>query len=172
MIWIKILRSLVKTLNSDGTPGQVALGFVLGSMMGLTPLFTLQHLVIIVVVTLTNVSFPAAMLGWLAFVPVGFLVDPGLDALGAFLLLDTTALHGAWERAANTPILALSDLNNTVTLGSLAAWVVLSVPMFYLVRWAVARYRSTVYERWKKSKWFKAVKSSKLYDIYRLFQPG
>ena len=39
MYWaIKFIQSLVKALNSEGTPGQIAAGIALGACFGLTPL--------------------------------------------------------------------------------------------------------------------------------------
>ena len=34
---LKLIQSLIKTLHSAGTPGQVAAGMALGSALGLTP---------------------------------------------------------------------------------------------------------------------------------------
>jgi len=35
---LKLIQSLVGALHSEGTPGQLAAGLVLGSFLGLTPL--------------------------------------------------------------------------------------------------------------------------------------
>jgi uncharacterized protein (DUF2062 family) len=34
---LKLIQSIIKTLHSDGTPGQVAAGMALGAALGLTP---------------------------------------------------------------------------------------------------------------------------------------
>jgi hypothetical protein len=145
MLWLRLLQKLIRTLNSDGTPGQVAVGIALGAALGLTPLVNLHNLMIFAVVVVFNVSFPAAILGWLLFTPVGFLLDPAFDAVGG------TLLSGA-------PV-------------SLIGWVVLAVPIYLLARVGVAKYREKVLPRLEKTKLFRAVKASKLYNIYRLLQP-
>lgn len=43
---LKLIQSIIKTLHSAGTPGQVAAGMALGSALGLTPLVNLHDLVI------------------------------------------------------------------------------------------------------------------------------
>ena len=43
---LKLIQSLIKTLHSAGTPGQVAAGMALGSALGLTPLLSLHNLVV------------------------------------------------------------------------------------------------------------------------------
>ena len=172
MYWLlKLVQSLVKALNSEGTPGQVALGMALGSAVGLTPLVNLHNVLILSAVLLLNVSVPGAMLGWFLFIPLGFILDPVFDTIGQALLLDVPALSGVWATIYNTPVLALTNLNNSIVLGSLVGWVLLSLPIFLVARWGVARYRTTIYARYKDAKVFKAVRASRLYGWYRMFRP-
>jgi uncharacterized protein (TIGR03546 family) len=168
---IKLLQSLVKALHSEGTPGQLAAGIALGSILGLTPLVSVHNAVVFGLIVILNVSFPGAMLGWAMFVPVGFLLDPVFDAIGRILLLDTPALTPLWTTLYNTPVVPLTNFNNTVTLGSLVASLVLFLPLFFASRWAVTRYRATIGERVRQSKWYRAITASKLYNVYRLFRP-
>lgn len=168
---IKLIQSLVKALNSEGTPGQVAAGVALGAAFGLTPLLSLHNLVLVAVLFLFNVSLPGALLGWLVFVPVGFVLDPLFDRVGQWLLLGTSALHGFWTAVYNMPVLSLANLTNTIVLGSLLVWAMLALPVFFLARWGIGRYRATVYQRLRASKVFRAVTASKLYNVYRMFRP-
>ena len=46
-----------------------------------------------------------------------------------------------------------------------------AVPIFFAARWAIARYRATIYARYKESRAFRALRASKVYDVYRLFRP-
>ncbi len=167
---VKFLQSLVKALHSEGTPGQLAAGIALGSILGLTPLVSLHNAVVFGVIVLLNVSFPGAMLGWALFVPVGFLLDPLFDRIGHTLLF-TPSLTPLWTSFYNMPVVPLTDFNNTVTLGSLVFSVVFFVPLFLAARWAVTRYRATIGERVRQSNWYRAVTASKLYNVYRLFRP-
>lgn len=171
MIILKFIQSLVRALHSDGTPGQVAAGIALGSILGLTPLMNPHNAVVFGSVVLLNVSFPGAMLGWVLFIPVGFLLDPVFDRIGTLLLLETPGLVPLWTSIYNTPVLALSNFNNTIVLGSVVFGMAFVVPLFFGSRWAVARYRATVGERIRQSRLYKAVTASKLYNVYRLFRP-
>jgi len=170
MLLLRLLQKLIKTLNSEGTPGQVAVGIALGSALGLTPLVNLHNLLIVAAVFLLNVSFPAAMLGWILLTPVGFLLDPWFDAIGDALLADSAALVPVWTTLYNMPVVPLSNYNNTVVLGSLIGWAVLVVPIFYLSRWGVGWYRARILPRLLETKLFKVVRASKLYNVYQLFQ--
>ena len=168
---LKLIQSIIKTLHSAGTPGQVAAGVALGSALGLTPLMNVHNLVIFSFLVLLNVSFGGGMLGWMLFVPVGFLLDPLFHVVG-LRLLEEPSLRPLWTSWTNTPLLPFTNFNNSVVLGSFVSWVVLAVPIFFAARYAVARYRATVGERVRQSRWYKAVTASQVYNIYRLFRPS
>jgi uncharacterized protein (TIGR03546 family) len=173
MYWIvKLIQNLVKALNSEGTPGQVAAGIAMGSCLGLTPLINLHNLLIVGVILFFRVSVPGAMLGWMIFTPVGFALDPVFDRVGRALIIEAEPLHGFWASAYNASIVALANPTNTIVVGSLVGWMVLAVPIYFAFRWMVARYRATIYERYKDARIFRAMKASKIYNLYRMFRPG
>jgi uncharacterized protein (TIGR03546 family) len=167
---IKLIQSLVGALHSEGTPGQLAAGIALGSILGLTPLVNIHNAVVFAALVLLNVSFAGGMLGWALFVPIGFILDPLFDWLGHALLL-APSLRGLWTSLYNTPIVPLTNFNNTVVLGSLVFALLLFLPLFFATRWAVTRYRATIGERVRQSKFYRAVMASKVYNVYKMFQP-
>ena len=167
---IKLIQSLFGALHSEGTPGQLAAGIVFGSFLGLTPLLNLHNALIFALLVLLNVSFAGGMLGWALFIPIGFLLDPLFDWIGHSLLL-APSLRGLWTSCYNTPIVPLTNFNNTVVLGSLVFAVLFAVPLFLATRLAVIRYRATIGERVRQSRWYRAVMASKAYNVYKLFRP-
>jgi uncharacterized protein (TIGR03546 family) len=168
---LKFLQSLVRALNSEGTPNQVAAGFALGAALGLTPLLSLHNLVFVAVIALFRVTVPGAVLGWIVMTPVGFLLDPAFDAVGRALLLDADRFTPLWTVLSNTPVLSLANLNNTIVLGSLVGWFGLAGPVFFGARVGIARYRQHLYPKVAKLRVVQAMKASKIYNLYRLFQP-
>ena len=168
---LKLLQSLVKTLHSEGTPGQVAAGIALGSVLGLTPLVNVHNLLIAAIILVLNVSVGGAMLGWALFLPLGFALDPVFDRIGHQLLLETPALTPMWTAWFNTPVLPYTNFNNTIVLGSFVAWLVLAVPIFLAARYGVMRYRATWGERVRRSRFYNAVTASKAYNVYTWFRP-
>lgn len=167
---LKLLQSIIKTLHSEGTPGQVAAGVALGSVLGLTPLMNVHNLLVFALILILNVSFGGGMLGWALFVPLGFLLDPLFHALG-LSLLQSPGLRPLWTGLYNTPLLPYTNFNNSVVLGSVVGWLALSVPIFFAARYGVARYRATIGERVRQSRFYRAVTASKVYNVYRLFRP-
>ena len=171
MLLLKLLQSIISTLNSEGTPRQIAAGFALGAALGLTPLVNVHNLVVFALACLLNVSFGAFLLSWTVFVPLGFILDPLFHAVG-LALLQAPALTGFWTSLYNVPGVPLTNSNNSVVLGSFVSWVVLWLPIFFLSRWLVVKYRAHVYERLKKMKFFQAITASKLYSYYRMLVVG
>lgn len=168
---LKLLQSIIKTLHSEGTPGQVALGIALGSILGLTPLMNLHNLLVFSLVVILNVSFGGAMLGWALFVPIGFILDPVFHRIG-LALLEAPGLRGMWTAWYNTPLVPYTNFNNTVVLGSVVGWLVLGVPIFFAARYGVAKYRATIGERVRRSRLYQAITASRVYNWYRLFRPS
>jgi uncharacterized protein (TIGR03546 family) len=168
---LKLLQSIIKALHSDGTPGQVAAGLALGSALGLTPLLNFHNLIVFALIVILNVSFGGGMLGWALFVPLGFILDPVFDRIGA-LLLHAPSLRPLWTEMFNIPLVPYSNFNNTVVLGSVVGWLLLALPIFFAARYGVARYRATIGERVRQSKFYKAVTASQIYNWYRLFRPN
>ena len=167
---IKLIQSLFGALHSEGTPGQLAAGIVLGSFLGLTPLLNLHNAVIFAALVLLNVSFAGGMLGWAVFIPFGFLLDPLFDWIGHSLLL-APGLRGLWTSMYNMPVMPLTNFNNTVVLGSVVFTLLFTVPLFFATRYGVTRYRATIGERVRRSRFYKAVTASKAYNVYKMFRP-
>jgi uncharacterized protein (TIGR03546 family) len=170
LVILKFLQSLVKTLHSDGTPTQIAGGVALGAALGLTPLMNLHNIVVIVLLAILNVSFGAGMVAWGVFVPIGFMLDPLFDRIGDSLL-SMQRLQPMWTWMDNAPVFGLSNLNNTVVLGSVVGWLVLFLPVFIASRILVIKYRATLGAWFMRSKFYNAFAASQLYNVYRWFSP-
>jgi uncharacterized protein (TIGR03546 family) len=168
---LKLIRSLFKTLHSDGSPTQLALGVALGAALGLTPIANAHNLLVILLLAVLNVSFAAGLLAWGVFVPVGFMLDPVFDRVGRWMLMDVPSLRSLWTTWDNVPGLALTNFNNTVVLGSVVVWLLLFLPIYFAAHFGVVRYRATIGERIKNSKYFKLMEASQLYNVYRWFNP-
>ena len=168
---LKLFRSLVKTLHSDGSPAQIAYGVALGAALGLTPIANAHNLIVLLLLAVLNVSFAAGMLAWAVFVPVGFMFDPIFDRVGRWLLVDMTSLRGLWTTWDNVPGLALTNFNNTVVLGSVVVWLALFVPIYFAARYGVVRYRATLGEKIRNSRYYKLIEASQVYNVYRWFNP-
>lgn len=170
MFWIKILKSLIKTLHSDVSPNQVAGGIALGSIIGLTPFNALHNYLVFFLILILQVNIGAAFLAIALFGLAGLALDPVADRIGYLLLVKADGLTGLWTYLYNLPLVPFTRFNNTVVLGSLVLSLVLLVPVYFLSKRMIVYYRehwrSTV-EQWKIVKLFKLTSIYGIYDKYR-----
>jgi uncharacterized protein (TIGR03546 family) len=168
---LKLLRSLVKTLHSDGSPSQIAFGVALGAALGITPIANVHNAIVLLLLAVLNVSFAAGLLAWGVFVPIGFMLDPLFDRIGNWLLVDVVSLRPLWAAWENVPGLALTNFNNTIVLGSVVFWLALFIPLYLATRYGVVKYRATIMQRIMSSRYYKLLETTQLYNVYRWFQP-
>ena len=167
MIALKILSKLFKALRSNESPSQLAWGFVMGMIIGLTPFWNLHNLFVVFLIIILNVNAAMAVAGFLLFSLFAFLLDPLFHSLGYWLLVDVDSLRPLWLFFAKTPGLAWSNYNNTVVLGSLVVALLLVIPFYFFTKWWVVQYRERLHERVQKWKIVHALKGSKLFQLYQ-----
>ena len=166
MFGLEILAKIVKILRSAATPKQIAAGFVFGMIIGLTPFWTLHNFILIVLLIILNINIGTAILSFVIFSAIGFLLYPLYSPLGYFMLVDVNFLNGLWTFLYNFPLIALSKYNNTVVMGSLIISLVLILPVFILIKKGVISYRENIDSKMQKWKIVQVVKGSKIYSFY------
>jgi uncharacterized protein (TIGR03546 family) len=114
MFWLKLVSNFIKILREGQTPTQVAGGFALGSILGLSPMLTLQGLIVWLVILVLDVNLSAATLALLVFSLIAFIFDSLFHHLGYYLLVNIEGLKGVWTTLYNAPIAPLTRFNNTV----------------------------------------------------------
>ena len=166
MLILKYIMKLLKALGSEAEPWQLASGFVLGMIMGLTPLLSLHNLFFLILILMLKVNIGMALLGLSLFSGVAYLADPLFDQFG-FAVLTVESLNGFWTSLYNSPTIALTNFYNTVVMGSLLSGLILAIPLYPATLKFVDLYRKHIHERVQQWKIVKALKSSKVYAIYQ-----
>jgi uncharacterized protein (TIGR03546 family) len=166
MFWIKLIRDFLKVLRDGQTPNQIAGGFALGSILGLSPMFTLQGAIVWLVLLILNVNLSAGLLALTVFSLFAYLLDPAFHALGYWLLVRVDALQAMWTTLYNAPLAPLTRFNNTVVLGSLVVALLAFLPVFVAMKRFVVAYRMHVHSAVEKWKVYKVVKNSLLVRWY------
>ena len=166
MIWIKIIKKIIKLLHSDISPKQIALAAALGSIIGLTPISAMHNYFILLLILMLNVNIGAAFISMGLFKIIGFALDPLADALGYWLLVDLKNLDSLWTSLYNMPIVPFTRFNNTVVLGSLVISLILFVPIKIFAEKFIVYYRSNLQNKVENMKIVKLLKFSKIYKIY------
>ena len=152
MFFIKLLSDFLKILRAGQSPRQVAAGFALGSIVGLSPSLTLQGLTLWLLILILDVNLSAATLSFALFSLIAYIFDPIFHSLGYFLLVNVDALQGFWIALYNAPIAPLTRFNNTVVLGSFVGGLILFYPLFWGMKTLYIAYRDHLHvkiEQWK-----------------------
>lgn len=166
MFWIKLLTNFIKIMREGQTPNQVAGGFALGMLVGISPTLTLQGIFIWFVILLLDVNLSAALLAFTLFALIAFLADPLFHALGYLLLVNVDGLRGFWTWMYNVPIAPLTRFYNTVVMGSFVSGLILFLPVFFGMKRFVIAYRATIGARIERSKIYQVLKRNALVTWY------
>lgn len=166
MFWIKLLTNFIKIMREGQTPNQVAGGFALGMIVGISPTLTLQGIFIWFIILILDVNLSAALLAFTVFALIAFIIDPLFHALGYFLLVDVDALRGFWTWMYNVPIAPLTRFYNTVVLGSFVSGLLLFFPVFYGMKRFVIAYRATIGARIERTRIYQVLKRNALVTWY------
>jgi len=166
MFWLKLVRDFLNVLRAGQTPNQIASGFALGSILGFSPMLTLQGIFIWLVILVFNVNLSAALLALTVFSLVAFLLDPLFHTLGYAVLVNIPALQNFWTWMYNAPLAPLTRFNNTVVMGSFLAALVLAVPVYFGMKRFVVAYRQHIHAKIEKWKIFQIIKRSLLVRWY------
>jgi len=166
MIWLKIFSKFIKAFRSGESPAQIAGGFGLGFLIGLIPFWTLQGVLLFVILILLNVNLAAGTVAILLASLFAYLLDPLFHSVGFFILAGIPTLHSTWETLYNLPIAPLTRFNNTVAMGSFICGIILTIPVYFSMKKLVVVYREKLEDRIKKWKIVQIIKGSKLFRLY------
>lgn len=163
---LKYVAKLLKALSSEASPNQLAGGFILGMIIGLTPVLSVHNLLILVLIIILKVNIGMAILAFLIFSGIAYLADPLFHSFGIWIL-ENDGLQDTWTSMYNNELWAITKFYNTVVIGSFISALVLCVPMFPLTKVGVVQYRKHIHEKVMKTKFAKALKGTKLYSVYQ-----
>ena len=170
MFWFNIIKSFINIFREGQTPRQVAGGFALGTLIGFSPMLTLQGMLVWLLILIFDVNFSAALLAMALCKLVAYMLDPLFHALGFFILVKIGFLQGLWTTMYNAPIAPLTRFNNTVVMGSFAFAAICFYPAFLGIKRATIAYRTHIHSRIEKLHIYKVLDRSKLVNYYRKFR--
>jgi len=124
--FVRPLRALVKGLQANDSPRQLAFGVALGMLIGLTPKGNLIAVALITTLFAIKVNRGSGLASAFVFSWVGVLLDPLSHYIGG-LILTTAALEPTFAWLSELPVVPWTSFNNTVVMGS----VVLGAFLFY-----------------------------------------
>ncbi len=167
MFWLTYIKKLIKALNDNVSPNELAAGFVLGAIVGLIPKFNLLTILLYCVIVLLQVNISMALAATVIFAILGGLIDPISELLGFWLLSEVKPLQGLWTTLYNAPVIPFTAFNNTLVLCNFVMGLLLAVPLFLGFHRFVVVYRERYKEQLMQWPVMKAITASKLFDLYQ-----
>lgn len=162
---IGLLARILRILNSETDPAQIAGAVALASIFGLTPLWSLHNIVVLLLVLVLRVNLSSFIVSWGLFTVLAFLLDPLFDVVG-HAVLTAGWLHPVWAAFYSTDLGRFSDFNNTIVMGSLLISLV-ALPFVHLgTAHGVREYRSHVLAWMRDKPIYQVVRHSRLFAAY------
>lgn len=162
---LKQLFSFFKLLNSDTGTNQLAVGLAAGLILGFAPLLSLQALLVLILCFFFRIQLGAAFLSAFFFKFVAFIFDPVTDRLGRSVL-ESESLRPIFVTMYNIPFVPLTRFNNSITMGSALVSFILVIPMFFVFKMIIFKYREVIVARYKQTKIWKAWAGTSIYNWY------
>ena len=162
---LKQIFSLLKVLNSDTGENQIAAGIACGLILGFAPAFSLQTVIVIVLLFFFRIQAGAAFASAFFFAFIAFLLDPVFDSIGK-IVLEMGSFKGLFTTMYNMPIVPFTKFYNSIVMGALVVSFALFPIMFFVTKKLVIKYRVTVVAKFEKTKFWKAIKATSFYKWY------
>ncbi len=166
---LKELFSLIRILNSETGAKQIALGFTLGFILGLSPWLSIQGLAIILIILIFRVQAAAAFVAATIFSFVAYIFDPFIHSIGKYVLKHDT-LEGLWTYLYNAPLVPYTEFNNSIVMGGAVLGILLAPFLYFIFYKLVSKYQSTIVSKFKDTKFWKAFKGSVIYNWYITYE--
>ena len=156
---------LIKILNSEVSPNQIACAIALALYSGFGPLLSPHNLLVLLVVCLTRVNLSAFFLATAGFAILAFMLDPVFLAIGE-ALLGAEGLNAFWTGLYQLDWMRVLRFNHTVVMGSFVSATVLLLPVFLLSRFVITQYRENIMSYVNNLRLVKLLKASDWFQRY------
>jgi uncharacterized protein (TIGR03546 family) len=127
------LRRLVHAFVGRMSPGELAVGFTVGMIIGVMPKTNLIALSLCVVLFSLRCNKALGLVAAVAFSFVGPALDPFAHRLG-LVVLSIHSLQGTYASVLNWPLGPWFGFNNTVVAGTFLLGLYVAYPAFWLSR--------------------------------------
>ena len=146
MRFFRPFRYLAEVFLATDSPRQLAVGVMLGMMIGLVPKGNLIAVGLLVLLFAVRASLATGTIAAVLFSWMGFLLDPISHRIG-HALLGAERLQPIWAYLYDLPLVPWTSFNNTVVFGSLVLGICLAYPVYRVSRWMFEVYQPWMVER-------------------------
>lgn len=151
---LKKLINLLKAINSNSHPGEIAHAVCLAVFIGFMPKTNALWYILTVLFLFMRINKPSFVLLSVVFSLLAPLADPLFDEIG-YTILTLPKLEPFFSTLLNIPFVNFTKINNTIVAGSLAFAVVIYIPLYWIMRGFIKLWRTTLSPAIRKTKLIK-----------------
>jgi uncharacterized protein (TIGR03546 family) len=154
-MFLKYIIKLVKSLNSNAHPGEIAHACAFGALLGLMPKDNALWWLIFIFTLFMRINKGS----YFIFIIIGSLLAPHLDgffdSFGYLILMlpQCTSLFSKW---LDIPFVSFTKFNNTIVMGSFLTGIITYIPIYIILRLFVMVWRKYIASALSNSKIVKA----------------
>jgi len=156
---ISLPAKIIRLLESNVSPAEIAGGVCLGMFLGFTPFNGPMVIVLVGLFLILKFNRLSTLLTLPVFKLLYVLgVSSLTNSLGEYVLVSAEYLTYFWRFVTSLPVLAYFGLNNTLIAGGLLVSAILSIPLFLVSKKLAFVIKSKYGEKIKNIKFIKWVK--------------
>ena len=152
---ISYIVKLLKALNTNSHPGEIAHAVSIGVLLGFMPKDNALWYLLFVLFLFVRVHKGAFLLTVLAASLLARLFDPLFDAIG-YAVLTFSPLEPVYAALLDIPFVAFTKFNNTVVAGAVVSSLILYTPVYILIRILIKSWRTHLAPALARSKFMQA----------------
>lgn len=157
------ILKMIKFLNSDAHPAQIAGGALIGCMLGFTPMVGPHTALLLTFLLIFRVNVGTALFFWGITKPLAFALLPDLGiSIGQAMLADGSNTRAWLVKASLTPVIGLVEWKKHAVVGGMVTGAGLGLLLFFPIIAVISGYRAAVKEKIRNSKGMKAASNSLL----------
>ncbi|MCH8532499.1 MAG: TIGR03546 family protein [Saccharospirillum sp.] len=160
------VAKVLKALNSEAGPWQIAFAVGFALIIGLTPLWSLHNLLVLLLVFVLRTHLSTFFVFWAIFSGFAYMLDGWFDQVG-YQMLTSPGLEGFWTALYQNDWWQVSRFNHTITVASLVVSLSLFLPVVVISRIGILRYRDKLMPVMSRLKVVQVIKTSRLFEIYQ-----
>ncbi|MCJ8314926.1 MAG: TIGR03546 family protein [Saccharospirillaceae bacterium] len=156
---LKMIVSLLKSLSNETSPWQLAFAVSFAMIFAFLPDFTLLSIFVLFVLLSFRINLAMFLLSAGFFKLFIILFDPLMAQFGE-MFLSIENLQPLFDKAYNNDVLRLFHFNQTLVMGSMLTSLLLFVPVLFLSKFLIVKYRTHLLTRLNKLHLVQMLKAS------------
>ncbi|OJF77753.1 MAG: TIGR03546 family protein [Treponema sp. CETP13] len=150
-MFLKYIVRILKSLNSNAHPGEIAHACALGVLLGFMPKNNALWWLIFIFTLFMRINKGS----YFIFIIIGSLFAPLLDSFFdafGYLILTIPTFESVFSAWLEIPFISFTKFNNTVVMGSFLTGVIVYIPMYMIIRIFIKIWRKYIASKFSNSR--------------------